>query len=276
MKRVRSLIILLCSGVASALLACETQVVSVVADRQGNSVQLSTRSTYLTEYYLELSVEAQNLTPSHPLPAWFEQRGDATGSFVTLTATNPGQPWRYNYKFNYKYGLPGGRHDDSVVYRLPYAPGARFPVIQGRGGAFSHQVGSPSENAIDFAMPEGTAVCAARAGVIVGVKQDSDHGGADMKYFQCANFVMVRHDDGTYAEYLHLQRNGAAVQLGQRVNAGDVLGRSGNTGFSSRPHLHFVVFQLDRQGKRTTLPVAFLANGARVPDLRTGIAYVNK
>jgi murein DD-endopeptidase MepM/ murein hydrolase activator NlpD len=55
------------------------------------------------------------------------------------------------------------------------------------------------------------------------------------------NFVRILHDDGTMGVYLHLQRGSVKVQEGQRVSLGQPLARSGNTGNSTGPHLHFVV-----------------------------------
>lgn len=52
------------------------------------------------------------------------------------------------------------------------------------------------------------------------------------------NHVVVAHDDGTAAVYAHLRRGSAAVRTGQRVGVGELLGRVGNTGNTSLPHLH--------------------------------------
>ena len=83
---------------------------------------------------------------------------------------------------------------------------------------------------------------AARDGTVVAVRQDSDVGGTDEKYLNSSNYVVIRHSDGTFAEYLHLKHNGALVSVGDKVRTHQVLGLSGNTGHSSIPHLHFAVF----------------------------------
>jgi murein DD-endopeptidase MepM/ murein hydrolase activator NlpD len=149
------------------------------------------------------------------------------------------------------------------VYALPYAPGSKRRVIQGYRGNYSHEQGSPNEYAIDWSMPAGTAIRAARGGIVVGVRQDATTGGPSRDFLNCVNYVILRHADGTYGEYLHLQPNGAQVKLGDEVATGQVIARSGNTGFSSGPHLHFAVFRTIDGNARETLPVQFrLADGS--------------
>ena len=125
---------------------------------------------------------------------------------------------------------------DSYVYELPFAKNASFRVVQGYGGKFSHK----NKAALDFAMPVGTPVHAARGGEIFSYKDDSDAGGPFSKYSRKANYIMIRHDDGSYGCYWHLQKDGVVVKKG-KVKKGQLIGYSGNTGFVLRPHLHFAV-----------------------------------
>jgi hypothetical protein len=92
--------------------------------------------------------------------------------------------------------------------------------------------------AIDFEMPIGTSVAAARSGVVVAVRENfPDNNDKDLE----ENYVMVRHADSTVARYLHLTRNGAVVNFGDSVKEGQIIARSGNSGQSGGPHLHFDV-----------------------------------
>lgn len=125
---------------------------------------------------------------------------------------------------------------DSYVYGLPYEKGERYRVVQGYGGLFSHQ----HTAAIDFAMPQGTRVCAARGGVIYAYRDNSNEGGIWASYKNMANFIIIQHDDGSFGCYWHLQKNGVLVKSG-KVVAGQVIGFSGATGQVIRPHLHFSV-----------------------------------
>ena len=125
---------------------------------------------------------------------------------------------------------------DSYVYELPFKPGTKHKVVQGYGGLFSHK----NKAAIDFSMPEGTPICAARSGVIFSFKDDSDEGGLLPKYNKTANYIIIKHDDGSFGCYWHLRKNGVVAKTG-RVKKGEVIGFSGKTGFVLRPHLHFTV-----------------------------------
>ena len=106
-------------------------------------------------------------------------------------------------------------------------------------------------------MPEGTAILAARAGTVIHVREDSVSGGAGSRYADDANEILITHDDGTLATYLHLMPDGALVEPGDRVRAGDRIGYSGNTGWSTEPHLHFEVFTIDEALELRSLPVRF-------------------
>jgi len=124
----------------------------------------------------------------------------------------------------------------SSSYRLPYPPGAEYKVIQGNGGRWGHS--GAAEFAYDFVMPKGSPVAAARGGVVV--KTESRFADDTRKPGE-ENYVFVRHGDGTFGRYYHLTTGGALVSAGQRVRAGDIIGRSGNSGASAGAHLHFDV-----------------------------------
>ena len=117
-----------------------------------------------------------------------------------------------------------------------------------------------SRNAIDIAMPVGSAVHAAREGVVINVAHKFFRGGTTQEMRDEANFVQILHDDGTTAVYAHLQLDTVRVRPGQHVQRGEYIANSGNTGFSSGPHLHFAV--LRNAGLRSeSLPVTFAGPG---------------
>ena len=151
-------------------------------------------------------------------------------------------------------GIPGSANarPQDVAYRLPLAA-VEACVDQGFEGGFSHR-DVANRYAIDFAVPEGTPVLAARAGVVMQVRDGFDRGGLDRaRDIDRANLVRILHDDGSMALYAHLAKGGARVRPGQRVAAGQVIGMSGNTGYSSGPHLHFAV-QVNRDQQLEAIP----------------------
>ncbi|MDO5504982.1 MAG: M23 family metallopeptidase [Pseudoxanthomonas suwonensis] len=174
-----------------------------------------------------------NATP--PLPARATVATAGRGLVTRLHATDAAMPLRMIAV----PGSPGGRVRD-VEYRFPLRM-ATPRVAQGHGGSFSH-ADNENRHAVDFPAPVGTPVLAARDGVVMHLERDFHRGGTDPdRDLHRANFIRILHDDGSMALYAHLEEGGVLVRQGQHVRAGQTIGRSGNTGFSSGPHLHFVV-----------------------------------
>lgn len=134
---------------------------------------------------------------------------------------------------------PPGRVARDVVYSLPVDE-TRFELGQGFHGGFSHG-DRANRYAIDLIVAEGTPVLAARAGVVMEAEGGFRDGGVDPALAGRANLIRVLHEDGSMALYAHLQHEGVYVRPGDTVSLGQVIGRSGSTGFSSGPHLHFAV-----------------------------------
>lgn len=155
-------------------------------------------------------------------------------------------------------GAPAAQPRD-VEYALPLRL-PRVRIEQGHGGRFSH-TDAQNRHALDFAADVGTPVLAARAGTVMQVASGYDRSGLDAKYTGRANFIRIVHDDGTMALYAHLDTHGVHVRVGQRVQAGQQIGRSGNTGYSTGPHLHFVV-QANRGMRLESIPVRMAGLGA--------------
>jgi hypothetical protein len=152
-------------------------------------------------------------------------------------------------------GLPGdpAARPIEYEYRVPFDY-ARVRVDQGPGGSFSHN-DPQNRYAIDFALAEGTPIVAVREGVVMQVESDFDKAGLNReKYGGRANFIRILHDDGSMAVYAHLKPEGVQVRTGQRVRLGQRIGLSGNTGFSTAPHLHFVL-QVNRGMRLESIPL---------------------
>jgi murein DD-endopeptidase MepM/ murein hydrolase activator NlpD len=178
---------------------------------------------------------------------------------------------RFDSEFQFIPGQPGAEHRPDQPYRLPYALSTSVRVSQAYPVVRTH--GDPaSQYAIDFVMPIGTDVFAARDGVVIEVASDFFESGTDFAVDgPRANVVRVLHDDGTMALYVHLNWNTIRVVPGQRVRRGEYLADSGNTGFTTGPHLHFVV-QRNQGGSLVAVPLEF-AGPSGPETLVTGETY---
>lgn len=148
------------------------------------------------------------------------------------------------YKLSMKYGTyPLKKYDTFYNYNLPFAKGKRYKIMQGHFGKFSH-TSRQSKYAIDFKMNVGQPIHAMRDGVVINLKEDSNEGGRSReKYIDKANFVLIYHQDGTISQYVHLKHNGVLVEKYDSIKKGQLIGYSGNTGFSTAPHLHFAIYK---------------------------------
>lgn len=180
----------------------------------------------------------------------------------TLYPKDRTRPVAYRDTFYWTPGVLNAQHDDTVKYQLPFADGERYPLVQGFGGGYSHR--GASRYAVDFAMPVGTEVHAARSGTVVQTVAHHDRGGASRRYATFANYIVILHEDGTTGEYLHLMKNGVRTAVGEEVQAGDLIGYSGNTGFSSLPHLHFAVYRPKPMGEFESLAFRFVDNARTI------------
>ncbi len=157
-----------------------------------------------------------------------------------------GNIWNTNYEENYEYDLP-------------YKSKEIFLVAQGYNGSLSHQ----NQNALDFEMPVGTEVLAAREGIVMEVKQDSNTGCTDKSCAKYGNYIKIIHRDGTIADYYHLKMNGSKVNAGDTVQKGQTIALSGNTGWSTGPHLHFMCYQPRPKGRNISLKTLFRINNGK-------------
>ncbi|MFJ6075883.1 M23 family metallopeptidase [Streptomyces sp. NPDC093065] len=113
------------------------------------------------------------------------------------------------------------------------------------GGMWAHK-----HSGQDFAVPIGTNVVAAHGGTVV--KAGGNGAGDGPAY---GNAIVVKHGNGTYSQYAHLSK--INVKIGQVVKTGQSIAKSGNTGNSSGPHLHFEIRTTPNYGSAID-PVTFL------------------
>jgi murein DD-endopeptidase MepM/ murein hydrolase activator NlpD len=179
---------------------------------------------------------------------------------------------RFDTEFEYLPGEPTAEHRPTQPYRLPYALSSAVRVSQAFPDQTTH-ADVASRHAVDFVMPIGTDVFAAREGIVIEVASDFFESGTSMDVDgPRANLVRILHDDGTMALYGHLNWNTIRVVPGQRVRRGEYLADSGNTGFSTGPHLHFVV-QRNQGGSLVAVPLEFASGSGAPLTVVTGREY---
>ena len=245
--------------------------------RDGSRIEQTVRNRYAVPVMLHWTLGAfDNVEPRSPiegtalLPAAPTPLGAGeTVVLAELVQIDPSLRYRRELYFHARFGDPEA-HPEPYVYALPYPHGLTFAVLQGFHGAFSHR--GNNEYAVDFNCPVATPVVAARPGVVVAINASAQGSGTSPEFLddKRTNFVIVRHADGTLGEYMHLSPSGVEVHPGQPVKRGQELALSGNTGFSSTPHLHFQVmtaagdgiakqsfpFELAVAPRRVSAPVA--------------------
>lgn len=120
---------------------------------------------------------------------------------------------------------------------------------------------SGTHNGVDFRAPVGTPIKSAGNGKVAGTG-DTDK---DCRGVSFGKWILIKYDNGLATTYGHLSQ--VSVSTGQTVASGDVVGYSGNTGYSTGPHLHVSMYAADAvnpvsrpsnscPGKSMTMPVA--------------------
>ncbi|WP_299935126.1 M23 family metallopeptidase [Sulfuricurvum sp.] len=200
----------------------------------------------LNPYTVTLSIDFEslsNLKASNRLPLFIEVPGRSKKKVLELSRISAALGVDYRSSYGWVRGSAFAIHQDNYLYTLPFVKGANVYVSQGYHGDTSHK--GLSAYAVDFPVAVGTPIYAAREGIVVGAEGSNNLGGASPEYRQYANYVIIEHSDGTMGNYYHLKQGGTAVAIGQKVLKGDLIGYSGNTGYTSGPHLHFSVSKVD-------------------------------
>jgi murein DD-endopeptidase MepM/ murein hydrolase activator NlpD len=208
-----------------------------------------------------------NVRPGGDLPIERVVPPNSTTILVRLRTVLQDPSRRAKLSIAIDLGSSDTEPDADHLYAVPFGGDAPRELIQGFDGADSH--GASMRYSLDFAMPTGTPVLAARAGTVLYLQDGFTEGGADPDLLEQANLVVVAHSDGTMASYGHLT-SGIQVSVGDVVDEGAVLGSSGATGFAGQPHLHFHVGlrMLGTPGR--TIPIQLKDREGNTLDLSVG------
>lgn len=264
-------IVLLLGAATSASPTCKDDWICIDEVPSGNAIELWARNLqdYPLTYTVRVSTRSYRIDGDRTVTRTLA--AGASETFMTLEPRGENRNQRYNLNLEWTVGDQHANHDDDYLYAFPYAKGRAYRILQGYGSRFSHR--GREEFAIDFDMPEGTAVHAARDGVVARVVEEHDIGCWEDGCGRYANYIVVLHSDGTTGEYYHLKKNGAYVSVGDAVQRGQRIGLSGNTGHTTMPHLHFAVYRATSWGNTQSIPVRFASADGIVNEPRRGGRY---
>lgn len=105
-----------------------------------------------------------------------------------------------------------------------------------------HVHGGSMKHAIDFFCPESTPVFAASDGEVIVVSDWQDKGGPSEEFAENANYICIKHKN-ELSFYYHLKHRSSLVQVGHFVHKGKMIARQGSTGYTTEPHIHFLVYR---------------------------------
>ena len=208
-----------------------------------------------------LLADVDNVSADVLLPVYAVLAPYSQAVLLQVHAAVAGRPYRFSSEAVHAIGSYLAQPDENFAYRLPFAHGHGAVVSQSHDGPRLTHDTADSEYAIDFAMPAGTPVVAARDGIVIEAVFANRAGGRDRRLLARANVVRILHADGSIASYARLAHAVAPVAVGQKVQAGAIIGGVGVTGYSGGPHLHFVVQKVVGSGTgfaTVSLPVRFL------------------
>jgi len=205
---------------------------------------------------IEISLPmAENIISEPPLPARAVLQGQSEKRLLKIKGNDPGKSFRYQMSYKTMFGPPLSDLPAPVDYFPPFPLGMDFGISQGFDNDKTHNE-PQSQYAVDIVMPIGTPILAARSGRVMDMEDDFHGAGQSDRFMARSNQVRILHDDGTMAVYAHLQPNSLKIRPGQLVGSGQWLANSGNTGYSTGPHLHFVI-QLNAGMSLESLPFRF-------------------
>ena len=275
MKRILAglALVAVCAGAA----AQDEYPFKLETSREGNAsvIRAQNQGAIPVSLRLVLAV-AENVATEPRFPIYMVIPARTNLTVARITQADRTKAWRYQYQSRRSFGSFEARPDPAAMYRVPWMDGRTYIIGQAPGGKITTHLQPYSKEAIDVTMPEGTPIVAARGGVVFSAISEHDNKGALHESMRNkANLVRVMHDDGTIGNYVHLMPAGVAVQAGEVVQAGKLLGYAGSTGFSAGPHLHFAITRVVRDADGFTEvsePITFhVGNPPYLFQPRTGM-----
>jgi hypothetical protein len=177
-----------------------------------------------------MTVEGPTVTVAHAPPLIIKPPLKGKGWFAVNGCCGP------NVHRDTRIAIDGSHIATSETFAIDWTRVENGRMFEGDGAANEQHYAFGADL---LAVAEGTVV-SARDGMpeeapfkpVVSVKAPEDYGG---------NHVILEIAPQVFAVYAHMQTGSVAVKVGDRVRAGDVLGRLGNSGNTTAPHLHFAI-----------------------------------
>ncbi|MGZ8157496.1 MAG: peptidoglycan DD-metalloendopeptidase family protein [Methylobacter sp.] len=239
------------------LKAAPKHLVSLLQSGEERHPRFYIRNDYAGPVEVEIDFsERDNVQATPGLPRRFVVLPGTSDTLFEAGGIDELKSWKLSVKYRYIIGSPLTHYSSATSYLPPIAPNASFQISQAFGGSFSHN-DEQNQYAVDIVMPIGTPVYAVRSGIVLEAEDDFYKGGTNKAYTSEANNIRILHDDGSMAVYAHLELETAQVYPGLAVAAGQLIGYSGNTGFSTGPHLHFAV-QINQGMELVSVPFTFI------------------
>lgn len=236
----------------------KNQEVCVISQKKlSNSYHFTAinNTPHIVSIYIDIDSENMQSNKSFPIKLVLKAKSKLKVAHLRIIKTNQKSGFKISYSWMHGSYIATS---NNFSYKFPYKLNTSHKVGQGFNTKKTHQ--GLDKYAIDWNMTIGTPIHAARSGYVIDFKQDSNTGGKTKKFMDKANYIKILHRDGSIGVYAHLKYNGVMVKKGKYISQGSLIGYSGNTGFSTGPHLHFHVAKpAIRNGKivELTMPVKF-------------------
>lgn len=159
---------------------------------------------------------------------------------------------------------------DSIKLDLPFPKNKKITILQENNTNFTHNT-EWSKYALDFNLKTNDTICSATDGFVVGVIDKYKYSGKGAEWEPYGNFLTIYEPNaGVFIQYVHLVENGSLVKIGDKVNRGQKIALSGNTGKSTEEHLHFSsLVPVNTQDGLKSIPIQFVG-GIKAINLKKG------
>ena len=228
-----------------------------------------------------LKIKLEN--PLHcPLRVWFFSSDELTqkefdkiipitlnsGSDTVLTLVNI-QKKVEQIRFSSRLGDLSKRID-TIRLDLPFLKNKKFKILQENNANFTHN-SEWSMYALDFDLKTNDTICSATDGFVVGVVDKYKYSGKGSEWKPYSNYLTIYEPtSGFFTQYVHLVENGSLVKIGDKVNRGQKIALSGNTGQSTEEHLHFSsLVPVNNEDGLMSVPIEFVG-GIKAVKLKKG------